>query len=303
MELYKYMKIALEEAMISLREGNKGFGAVIVRDGQVVATAHDTESTQNDPTAHAEMNVIKAAAQRLGRDLTGCVLIATHEPCPMCAAAIVWSKIAEIAYGYSIKEAIAQGRRRIALTCRELFAKANVNIKIDNGILNHECSILYRKDVRAEIAKLRAADDETLRRLNADSTNRRTQWFRENVTDFQFINHQDLLYSGYQLLLTRFGITEEQAPVIKKTVREIVFHSMNFCPTLEACKILGLDTRTVCQAMNESSTDALIKQIDPRLKFARNYDQLRPYTNYCEEMIFIDDADMIAPSQKTINID
>ncbi len=67
--------------------------------------------------------------------------------------------------------------------------------------------------------------------------------------------------------------------------REIVFHSKNCCPTLEACKILGLDTRKVCRLYNEKSTDALVRQVDSRLRFSRNYERIRPYTDSCEESI------------------
>jgi len=260
MELSKCMKLAIEEAKISLREGNNGFGAVIIRDGQIISSAHDKEDTENDPTSHAEINVIKEASQKLGKNLSGCILISTHEPCPMCTTAVVWSGISEIAYGYSIKEAIKQGRKRIELTCYEIFERANADIKIHENILSHECSILYRKDVRTEIKRLRNAEDKALDELNKDSINRRVGWFEENRKNFGFISN-DLLNSGYHLLLTRFNIAEEEAPVVKKTNKEIVFHSKNFCPTLEACKILGLDTRTICKKLNENSTDVLIKQI------------------------------------------
>lgn len=284
MELSPYMKIAIEEAKISLREGNKGFGAVIVKGDQIIASAHDTEETDQDPTAHAEINAIKAAAQRLGKNLEGCILLSTHEPCPMCSTAVVWSKISGIAFGYSIKEAILQGRKRIALTCEEICKKANVNIRIHEGILNYECSILYRRDVRLEIKNLRGANSAELAKLNADSICRRVSWFQENQNKFGFINN-DILNSGYELLLTRFGITTAEAPIVKKSDQQIVFHSQNFCPTLEACKILGLNTREVCKKVNENSTNVLIKQIDSRLKFSRNYEKIRPYTDYCEEMI------------------
>lgn len=284
MELNKYMKLALEEAKISLREGNNGFGAVIIKDEQIISSSHDMEDTRSDPTSHAEINAIKEASWKLGKDLTGCILVSTHEPCRMCAAAVVWSGISEIAYGYSICEALNQERKRIELTCYELFKRAGANIKIHENILKHECSILYRKDVRTEIEKLRNVNDEVLNELNTDSTSRRVKWFKENHEKFEFIDN-DILNSGYKLLLKRFNITEDEAPVIKKSDREIVFHSKNFCPTLEACKILGLDTRIICRKLNENSTDTLIKQIDPRLRFSRNYKKLRPYTEYCEEMI------------------
>ncbi|MHC1772210.1 MAG: nucleoside deaminase [Flexilinea sp.] len=284
MELEQDMRIAIKEAEASLREGNNGFGAVIVRDGKIIASSHDKEDTQKDPTSHAEMNVIRQASKKLGKKLSGCFLVSTHEPCPMCASAIVWSGITDIAYGYSIKEAILQGRKRLNFPCTEIFNRAEVNIKVYAGILQTECSVLYREDVRKEIDHLRNTDDSMLGTLNADSASRRTKWFQENKSRFGFIN-SDLLDSGYRLLLERFHISSDEAPIIKKTDNEIVFHSMNFCPTLEACKILKLDTRHVCKRLNESSTDTLIKQIDCRLSFSRNYNKLRPYTEYCEEMI------------------
>ncbi|MGB8452419.1 MAG: nucleoside deaminase [Anaerocolumna sp.] len=286
MELEKYMQIAIEEAKESLREGNNGFGAVIVKDGSIIAATHDKEDTQEDPTSHAEINAIREASKKLGKKLSGCILISTHEPCSMCASAIVWAGIKEVAYGYSIKEAVLQGRKRIELSCAEIFSRAGADIKIFAGILSNECSILYRKDVRMEIKHLRDADDVILSELNEDSVCRRTKWFKENRNSFDFVTN-DLLDSGYKLLLERFHITSEEVPIIGKRDKEIIFHSMNFCPTLEACKILGLDTRYICKRMNEMSTDILLKQINPCLRFSRNYDKLRPYSEYCEEMISI----------------
>lgn len=287
MELKKLMKIAIKEAELSLCEGNNGFGAVIAKDGIILAASHDKEDTQNDPTSHAEMNAIREASKKLGRKLSGCSIVSTHEPCPICASAIVWSGIAHAAYGYSIKEALLQGRKRMDLQCKEAFERAGANISVQEGVMKAECSVLYRKDVRTEIDRLRNADERVLSELNEDSISRRTKWFHENKSSFNFISG-DLLESGYNLLLERFHITPEEAPIVKRTDREVVFYSMNFCPTLEACRILGLDTRHVCKRLNENSTDILLKQIDSRLHFSRNYDKLRPYTQYCEEMISLD---------------
>jgi tRNA(adenine34) deaminase len=286
MNIEECMKIAIKEAETSLCEGNHGFGAAIMKNGQIITSAHDKEDTENDPTSHAEMNVIREASRKLGKKLSGCILVSTHEPCPMCASAIVWSGITEIAYGYSIHEALSQGRERIVFPCAEVFNQSNVNIKISPGILNTKCSVLYREDVRKEIENLRGVDDRGLDALNQDSICRRTKWFQANRHRFHFIT-DDSLDSGYQLLLERFHIAASEAPVTKKTDKEIVFHSMNFCPTLEACRILGLDTRYICKRLNEASTDCLLKQIDRRLNFSRNYDKLRPYSEYCEEMIKI----------------
>jgi tRNA(adenine34) deaminase len=284
MEFDVFMKKALDEAKMSLCEGNKGFGAVIVKNGKVIASSHDREVTENDPTSHAEMNAIRAASRILGRDLSGCILVSTHEPCPMCATAIAWAKIQTVVYGYSIKEALLQGRKRIDFRCKEVFQKAEADIIIHEGILKEECSLFYREDVREEIKRLRGADDQKLRALNEDSIQRRTKWFLENRESFDFLSG-DLLNSAYQLLLDRFHIGADQAPIVEKTSHRIVFHSMNFCPTLEACKILDLDTRHVCKCINENSTNRLIQGIDKRLEFSRNYDKLRPNSDYCEEMI------------------
>lgn len=140
--------------------------------------------------------------------------------------------------------------------------------------------------IEREIERLKNADEPALAALNEDSVLRRTAWLNENREQFGFLCG-DPLEAGYRLLLTRFGIAPEEAPVAERTERKIVFHSQNFCSTLEACRILGLDTRFVCKHLNEGATDALIKLIDPRLSFSRNYGCLRPYAPYCEEIIYI----------------
>jgi tRNA(Arg) A34 adenosine deaminase TadA len=290
MKLEQYMKLAVTEAETSLREGNNGFGAVIVKEGTIIASGHDREESLSDPTSHAEMNVLREACGKNGKKLTGCTLVCTHEPCPMCSFAIVWAGIDEVVFGCSIEDALAQGRKRINLRCRDAFRLAGADIKVQQGILREECSVLYREDVRREIKNLLSADDSSLSALNEDSVRRRTEWFRENQKRLDF-GTDELPYAGYRLLLERFRITEKEAPIVSRTAREIVFHSMNFCPTLEACRILGLDTRYVCKRLNEPSTDMLVKKIDDRLCFSRNYDCLRPNAAYCEERIRLDDAE------------
>lgn len=144
------------------------------------------------------------------------------------------------------------------------------------------------KRIQKEITRLRNADEAALCALNEDSVQRRTAWFYEHRDSFDFLAG-DPLEAGYRLLLARFRIPPEEAPVAERTERKIVFHSQNFCPTLEACRRLGLDTRFVCKRLNELATDALIKLCDPRLTFSRNYERLRPYAPYCEETISLED--------------
>ncbi len=283
----KFMQSAIEEAKTSLREGNHGFGAVIIKNNEIIAKAHDREKTDHDPTSHAEINAIRLASGIVGKDLKGCTLFSTHEPCPMCATAIVWAGIGHIVYGYSIEDSIKQGRNRIDLYCDELFNRAGAQVKTDKNFLYEECAMLYRKDVRSEIKKLRNITPELLEHYNKDSLKRRLEWFKEKQKTFTFLNN-GILDSAYQLLLCRFNIDASQAPIVNRQENRVIFHSKNFCPTLEACKILDLDTRYICKNYNENSTDMLIKQIDSRLQFSRNYDNLRPYTSYCEEMITLE---------------
>jgi len=96
-----WMKIAYDEAVDGmLRDEGGPFGAVIVKDGEVVAKAHNRVLISKDPTAHAEINAIRQASQKLNDfDLSGCVLYTTCMPCPMCMGAIMWARIKEVYYG------------------------------------------------------------------------------------------------------------------------------------------------------------------------------------------------------------
>lgn len=93
------MAIALAEADKAAVAGEVPIGAVVVKDGAVIAAAHNAPRTLNDPTAHAELLAIRAAARALGSErLGGCELWVTLEPCAMCAGAIAHARIAKIYY-------------------------------------------------------------------------------------------------------------------------------------------------------------------------------------------------------------
>ena len=95
-----YMHLALEEARLAAREGEIPVGAVIVKDGEVIARAHTRRAADHDPTAHAEMLCMRQAAAALGNwRLRGCTLYVTLEPCPMCAGAMVMSQLTQCVYG------------------------------------------------------------------------------------------------------------------------------------------------------------------------------------------------------------
>ena len=96
----KFMKKAIRLAEASVAKGGGPFGAVIVKDGVVVAQGHNCVTLHNDPTAHAEVTVIRKACKKIGSfDLSGCEIYTSCEPCPMCLAAIYWARIGKIYYG------------------------------------------------------------------------------------------------------------------------------------------------------------------------------------------------------------
>ena len=285
--LEDFMSIAIEEAKISLKEGNSGFGAVIIKGDALISRAHDTDKTSNDPTEHAEITAIRLAAEKNNGDFSGCMLVSTHEPCPMCAAAVVWSGINKIAFGYSIKESLRQGRRRIDLECKELFQRSGATVEILSDIKKEDCALLYNSLVRQSIKQLRGADTIKLEQLSKDLAKRRVDWFaRQNRSPLS----GGCLEAAYALFLEKLGIAAEEAPIVKRQEDRVVIHSKNFCPTLEACKILDLDTRVICKRLNEGPTQELLKQLNPKLRFERNYDRIRPVAPYCEEMIIMDET-------------
>lgn len=100
--------IALSEE--SVRNGGGPFGAVIARQGVIVAEASNSVTIDNDPTAHAEVNCVRRAAERLRTfDLSGCEIYTSCEPCPMCLGAIYWARLDKIYYANDRKDAATIG--------------------------------------------------------------------------------------------------------------------------------------------------------------------------------------------------
>ena len=101
-----FMRKAIELAKESVRSGGGPFGAVIVRNGIIIAEAANSVVTDNDPTAHAEVKVIREACRTLGTyNLSGAAIYTSCEPCPMCLGAIYWANISRIFYGCTRSDA------------------------------------------------------------------------------------------------------------------------------------------------------------------------------------------------------
>lgn len=140
------MRAAIEVCETGVAAGQSPFGAAIGRnDGTLVATAHNTVRLTSDPTAHAEVNVIREACRRLGTiDLSGYILATTCEPCPMCAAAIHWARLEAVVYGATIEDAVEAGFDELSLECAKLYDLGGSGVKTHRGILQEECKALFR---------------------------------------------------------------------------------------------------------------------------------------------------------------
>ncbi len=102
----EFMREAIRLANESVKNGGGPFGAVIVKDGKVLAGLSNSVTIDNDPTAHAEVNTIREACRKLGTfDLSGSVIYTSCEPCPMCLGAIYWAHIDRIYYGNTRQDA------------------------------------------------------------------------------------------------------------------------------------------------------------------------------------------------------
>lgn len=106
-----FMQVAITEAITGVQTEEGGpFGAVVVKDGKIIARAHNQVVQFNDPTCHAEIQAIRKACASLGRfDLSDCELYTSCEPCPMCYGAIHWAKLTKVYVGALAEDAAASG--------------------------------------------------------------------------------------------------------------------------------------------------------------------------------------------------
>lgn len=110
MEKQEFMRRAIQLSLESVKHGGGPFGAVIVKEGKIIAEAANRVTLDNDPTAHAEVNAIRQAARSLGRfDLSGCDIYTSCEPCPMCLGAIYGAHLNHIYYGCNRRDAADAG--------------------------------------------------------------------------------------------------------------------------------------------------------------------------------------------------
>ena len=139
----------------------------------------------------------------------------------------------------------------------------------------------FRERTARRIGELNAG---SFHELEAQTAEKRVAWFRQrhDATRAGSATPRD----AYRLFIIEYlGLSADEAEVIHEGGDRIEWLSVNPCPTLEACRETGLDTRDVCRAVHERSTQALISRLDPQLRFIRDYDEIRPHRDHCREMI------------------
>ena len=155
---YDFMKIALAEAESRYRRGEVPVGAVLVREGNILAQAHNSPISTNDPSAHAEMLVLRKAGEILGNyRMAGTELYVTIEPCIMCAGAIVHARVERVIFGARDPKCGAVVSLYNVLDDKRL----NHQVKITEGILKEECGEIisrFFKEKRVTSAPLRQLD-------------------------------------------------------------------------------------------------------------------------------------------------
>lgn len=166
-----WMRQALAQAQAAALAGEVPVGAVVVKDGQVIATGRNAPVLGNDPTAHAEIVALRAAAQHLGNyRLDGCTLYATLEPCAMCSGAMLHARVQRVVFGAPDPKTGAAG------SVLNLFGHAELNHHTDvqGGVLAHECSALLgtffrqrRTQQRAQALARHPLRDDALRTPDA----------------------------------------------------------------------------------------------------------------------------------------
>jgi tRNA(Arg) A34 adenosine deaminase TadA len=131
------------------------FGAVIVKNGRVLAVCRNTVLRDQDATSHAEIRAIRIASKKLESfDLSGCEIYSTTEPCLMCFAAIHWARIDRVSYGTTIADVAKIGFNELHVSNAQMKRLGHTRVKIQKGFLRDECRALLKAWAQVPDAKV-----------------------------------------------------------------------------------------------------------------------------------------------------
>ncbi|WP_040351702.1 nucleoside deaminase [Blastopirellula marina] len=147
------MQLAIEKAKQGIAARQSPFGCAIAVDGEVVAVSHNLVLQTVDATAHAEVTALRVACQKVGEILLPRAQVATTcEPCPMCAAALHWARVAEIYYGATIDDAAAAGFNELRVPARSLYEQGGSSTRLISDVERAACRELFDLWKRGESA-------------------------------------------------------------------------------------------------------------------------------------------------------
>ncbi|MCL6465406.1 MAG: nucleoside deaminase [candidate division WOR-3 bacterium] len=141
---HQAMERAIEQALAGIAAGQAPFGCVIVKNGVIIAAAHNTVWQDNDPSAHAEVNAVRQACRHLGTiHLIDAVMYCTCEPCPMCYSLAHWARIGKIVFGARIGDARAAGFNELAISALQMKTIGQDKIEIVPDFLADRCRQIF----------------------------------------------------------------------------------------------------------------------------------------------------------------
>ena len=141
---------------------------------------------------------------------------------------------------------------------------------------------IFDQRVQQQVERLSGC---SLAEIERQVAQKRIDWCRQNMAPAKDAAPLTPRQAFEWLFFRYMGLAEDELPIARENAREIAWYSRNPCPTLAACTQLGQDTRRVCRAAYEKSTQAFISQLDPQLRFLRSYEEIRPYAGHCLEWI------------------
>jgi tRNA(Arg) A34 adenosine deaminase TadA len=134
-----YLRASIRLSEQARQKGNHPFGALLVKDGQVILTAENTVNTERDCTGHAELNLVRNASQQFDAEtLSKCILYASTEPCAMCAGSIYWAGIPKVVYGCAAETLGKLAGSSLVIPCREIFARGKNRVEVIGPVLEEE---------------------------------------------------------------------------------------------------------------------------------------------------------------------
>jgi tRNA(Arg) A34 adenosine deaminase TadA len=141
-----FIRETLTLARQAVKNGDHPYGALLVKDGEVVLTAVNTIHTDHDLTRHAELNLVSQAVQQFDPSfLADCVLYTSTEPCAMCAGAIYWAGINTVIYGCSAEELGRIAGGDFVIPCREIFARGKRPLTVIGPVLEDESTAVHEQ--------------------------------------------------------------------------------------------------------------------------------------------------------------